>query len=159
MEEKPITNETKSPKPEESNGGAKGRKKSPLMKIALVLLIAIVAVAIYMLFANLNKSNDDNVSQQPVSNGVVAKVSITKDGFEPSTITVKKGTVVEWTSADESTSHVVAANPYPSHTDLPELVSPQLGSGAVYRFTFNETGTFKYHDDLKPTNGGTVIVN
>ena len=88
----------------------------------------------------------------------IHKVLITATGFDPATLTVPVNSVVEWDSNDATTTHVVAADPYPSHSELPGLVSGQLGKGAKYQYTFATAGTYTYHDDLKPTTTGTIVV-
>jgi plastocyanin len=88
----------------------------------------------------------------------IAKVSLTGSGFSPATITVKTGNIVEWTSRDELQTHQVAANPLQVHSELPSLVSNQLGQGAVYRYKFTKAGTYHYHDEVNPMLNGTVVV-
>jgi plastocyanin len=123
--------------------------------MAIVALIAAVVFAVYNHF---NPPKSHQSSTLPGS-GIVASVKVTGKDFLPGTLTIKRGTVVEWTSVDGSTTHIIAANPYPSHKELPGLVSPQLGQGAKYHYTFTKAGTYHYHDDLKPTVNGTIIVN
>jgi plastocyanin len=88
----------------------------------------------------------------------IAQVSITKDGFAPSTVTIKAGNIVEWTSSDDAGTHIVAANPLKVHSELPSLLSTQLGQGAIYRYKFTKAGTYHYHDEVNPQLNGTVIV-
>ena len=87
----------------------------------------------------------------------VAEVLIRNFAFEPATLTVPAGTTVIWTNED-SAPHLVASDPHPAHTDLPELVSETLSQGDAYRFTFKKTGTYGYHCHLHPTMKGTIVV-
>lgn len=85
-------------------------------------------------------------------------VLISEDGFEPSTLTIQKGTAVIWRN-DDTESHRVAANPFPTHSDLPELDSGNnIPPGGDYSFTFDKSGTFNYHDELAPHNNATIVV-
>lgn len=149
---KPTTEPISAKQPSSNN---KAPSKGMKLIVAVIVLV-IAGLAIYSLVKIFTK--DDTTSNQTNTTVQVAKVSITDKGFVPATLTIKAGTTVEWVSTDSKTTHVVAANPYPSHSDLPELVSPQLGNGATYRFTFKEVGTYKYHDDLKPTTNAVIVV-
>jgi plastocyanin len=87
-----------------------------------------------------------------------ALVEISKDGFVPATISVKKGQVVVWTNNDQK-PHQVATDPYPSNDTVAGLLSDPLTTGDSFSFTFDQTGTFTYHDNLNPLKlKGTIVV-
>jgi plastocyanin len=108
------------------------------------------------------------------------EVSVTRQGFVPAVITIKKGATVVWVNNDDDDYHSIASNPYPSNSDLPQLHSVELNvsdkyvnsshehhsdSSKVesnktnaYSFAFNRTGTFGYHDGIHPELNGSVIV-
>ncbi len=96
---------------------------------------------------------------QPASTPPTAtnQVNISGFAFVPQTITIKKGDTVTWTNED-STPHIVASNPHPTHTDLPGLVSPTLQKGQSYSFKFDRSGSWGYHCHIHPSMTGTVIV-
>jgi plastocyanin len=124
-------------------------------------LIFLVAAAIISLSAGALVYRNDKSVQAPViasDTPSIAMVEVTPEGFMPAVLTVSKGTVVEWQSTDETTTHLVASDPFPKDNGLAGLKSSQLGNGAVYRFAFANAGTYHYHDDLNPTTSGTVIV-
>lgn len=88
----------------------------------------------------------------------VAVVQITPQGFSPQSLSVAPGTKVVWVNTD-SRPHLVAADPYPTHAELPALVAPRaLGQRETYSFIFTKPRTVHYHDDLNPTLGGVIIV-
>jgi plastocyanin len=128
------------------------RKRFVALLFALVLVGA--AVVITMLISG--KKPSETVISTPAPKLVT--VQVTKDGFVPASITIEKGSVVEWSSKDSTTSHIIEANPFPTGKDLPDLKSGQMGSGATYRFKFTQAGSFGYHDQLNPTTSGTVVV-
>jgi plastocyanin len=79
-------------------------------------------------------------------------VSIAQTGFRPQTINIAAGQTVKWTNNDSSgASHQVVA-------DDGSFTSPTLKQGATYSRTFEDAGTFKYHDGLRPAFTGTVAV-
>lgn len=71
--------------------------------------------------------------------------------FDPSTVTVKKGTIVVWTNEDSS-SHTVISD------SGNELNSPIIQIGKNYSHTFNTVGTFNYHCSIHSSITGTVVV-
>lgn len=85
-------------------------------------------------------------------------VTITSAGFSPKNITIKAGETVVWKNQD-SLMHTVNSSPHPSHTDYPPLNSVgQISAGEEKSFTFEKTGTYKYHDHLNPSLVGSVTV-
>lgn len=97
----------------------------------------------------------------PVGAGVSLKadVAITAGGtFSPAVVTVKKGSTVTWTN-DGDAQVWIASNPHPTHTDYPGFDSKAaIDPGNTYSFTFNNVGSWGYHNHLNPTVQGTVIV-
>jgi plastocyanin len=85
------------------------------------------------------------------SSSSVQAVSITANGFVPATVTVKKGTTVQWTnngSAAFTVTGTTAGGPS----------SPVLFANGTYSYTFNTVGTFPYISLLQGNMGGTVVV-
>ena len=126
--------------------------------LAFSLIIAFVVIVVALvgfLYFNKQKSTGSKTTTQPVT---VAAVSITKDGFVPATIQIKKGSQVTWTNNDTN-PHQVVTDPHPTHTNLKGLNSDSLGQGESFTFTFEKSGTFTYHDEMNPLNiKGAVIV-
>ena len=88
--------------------------------------------------------------------GPAGSVSITKNGFDPSNITVYQGTTVTWANGDgtiyETFSHRVVGQDG-------SFSSMDLGYGDTYSYTFNDPGTFVYQSggDSSVTGSITVI--
>lgn len=126
--------------------------KNNLLKFGIPAFVLLIIASIVLVLTRNSPPPPKTVSP------VQAVVRISEDGFEPSTIRVKKGTVLVWKN-DDTEAHRVAANPFPTHTDLPALDSKQnIAPGADYSFVFSDSGEFHYHDELAPKNNGTVIV-
>lgn len=89
---------------------------------------------------------------------VESLVLIQNGKFNPETLTVKKGTEVTWVNKDTDPCWV-ASDPHPIHNGYPGF---DAGKGIIqdetYKFTFQKTGTFGYHDHLNITNTGKIIV-
>ena len=93
-------------------------------------------------------------------------VKITSSGFEPKTLTVKAGTTVTFVNED-SNKHWPASAMHPTHAVYPESggcigskfdACKGLAQGESFSFTFNEKGSWKYHDHLNVPSTGTIAV-
>lgn len=108
-------------------------------------------------------------SEEPVGS---ATVVYTGSGFSPSTITVKVGTRV--TFQNQSSGSVWPASAiHPTHTVYPGSSISLCGTasaasifdacgavapGGSWSFTFNEVGTWRYHNHLQAAQTGTIVV-
>lgn len=128
---------------------SKTKRKQRIYALFIALVLIVLAAAIFKV------TSDDKPNQSAVAR--IAVVRITDDGFEPSTLSVKQGTRIIWTNAD-SGLHQIAANPYPKGTDLKGLKSEILNNAQTYTYTADTVGSFGYHDQLKPTINGTLVV-
>lgn len=80
-------------------------------------------------------------------------ITIKNFAFDPSTLTVKTGTVVTWINQD-ATPHTIF-----SDTGSPAAFSSApFSTGASYTFTFTQPGTYTYHCSIHPSMKGTIIV-
>jgi len=79
-------------------------------------------------------------------------ITVQSNSFEPALVTVPKNSLVTWTNKDTA-EHQIA-----SDGDLAELKSGILDQDNAYMFTFEKTGTWKYHCELHPEIKGTIIV-
>jgi len=97
-----------------------------------------------------------------------ALVTYTDSGFEPAVVTIKKGETVRF--VDQSTNGMwVGSAKHPTHAEYPQKSDTDcLGSsfdtcrvllpGEFWEFTFDEVGTWKYHNHVYPSHTGTVVV-
>lgn len=87
-----------------------------------------------------------------------SSVTYADSGFSPKMITVKVGTAVTFTNQSAG-SMWVASDLHPTHQLLPgfdELKA--VVTGGSYQYTFVKVGTWTYHNHMKPSDTGTVIV-
>lgn len=108
------------------------------------------------------KEEDD--TSPPIPEGEV--IQITSSGFSPSSLTVTKGTTVTFITMDEG-SYWPASASHPSHTVYPTTggcigstfdACKKLAQGETFEFTFDEVGSWNYHDHSNPSLFGTIIV-
>lgn len=135
--------------------------------LAIVVVVIVIAGGAWALFgrSSNDKTTGSTTSTSNTSNAAPASsaksstnatatnsVSIENFAFMPADITIKKGTMVTWTNND-STAHTVSKDNADTGPD-----SSTLTPGAVYRFTYNQVGTFKYHCKLHSDMTGSVTV-
>jgi plastocyanin len=85
-------------------------------------------------------------------------VSMTRNGFEPSSLTIKSGDTVTFVNNDTRTRQP-ASDPHPSHSGLAGFDAEDgVPPGGQYQFTFTRTGIFGFHDHLFSSLKGTVTV-
>ena len=123
--------------------------KSIIIGIVLVLALAAIYFLIYgNPYSNnySNRSTNNNSTAQ--SNTGANTVSILNFAFNPSTLTVSKGTTVTWTNED-SAEHEIKSDTFGSSL---------LSKGATFSHTFDQTGTFNYSCAIHTTMQGKIIV-
>jgi len=101
-----------------------------------------------------------------------ATIHATEAGFEPATVTVKKGGKVTWVNDADAPSWPASAK-HPTHTVYPGSGITQCGTdqqagifdackglaqGESFAFAFNEVGKWFFHDHLNPSHFGSVTV-
>jgi plastocyanin len=94
------------------------------------------------------------------------------NGFSPSSVTVAKGGTVTWVVSQGADEMWVASAPHPAHTGYDGTSKSQhcaagyagaapfdqCSAGTTYSFTFNQSGTWGYHNHGNSSDYGTVIV-
>ena len=118
--------------------------------IALVVLIELVPLILKNKVSTTPQTNE-------IQNGIV-QVVLTDRGFEPNEIKIQKGTTVEFATTRDQ-PFWPASNTHPVHTDLPAFDPRQeIDAHKTWSFTFNEAGTFGFHDHLRAYFVGTIYV-
>ena len=85
-------------------------------------------------------------------------IEMTQEGFIPSVVTVKKGTIVLFLNKD-SKGHWPASAVHPTHQCYPGFDSLKaVGIGESYSFTANMVKACGFHDHLNPTMRGSLTV-
>jgi plastocyanin len=79
-----------------------------------------------------------------------AAIGIDNFTFNPQQLTVKTGTIVNWTNKDDIPHAIAAVNR--------EFKSKALDTGDAYSFTFTTPGTYAYFCSLHPHMTGTIVV-
>lgn len=97
-------------------------------------------------------------------------IEMTSEGFLPENITLREGDSVKWVVVGP-TRHWPASDPHPLHDGYPQKTGMCRFAGSsdfnacralnrdeYWTFTFNQSGTWGYHDHLNPSWKGVVNV-
>ncbi|MEK6958717.1 MAG: cupredoxin family copper-binding protein [archaeon] len=93
-----------------------------------------------------NPSQDDEFTS--ILDQTIVDVEIKDFAFSPSKIIVAKGTTIAWTNKDAAT-HKIMVN---------DFLSGNLNQGTVFKYVFDDVGTYEYYCTLHPSMKGTIIV-
>ncbi len=104
-------------------------KKIALLTVALVSLLVFLAAGI-------------------AQGSGSKKVDIVNFAFKPATLTVAKGTKVEFENESNRTHTATGA----------AFDSKRLGPGKQFAVRFNQKGTFRYHCKIHPDMKGKIVV-
>lgn len=114
---------------------------------------------------------DVGASVDIISSPMLATITLSSSGFSPASITIAKGGTITWTNQSGSPMWVASAM-HPTHvvydnTDLEKHCAAgytgptpfdQCKPGTTYSFTFNEVGTWGYHNHSNASQFGKIIV-
>jgi plastocyanin len=143
-------------------GGAGGSKKRLVVAGIVVLVLITAAVTATMLWHNDNKNYSAKKSTGTAGSELPSgQVNVTDKGFTPSTLKIKVGQSVTWVNLSGQ-AHRITEDPYTAATAPHGLDSQEpIANGESYTYTFDEAGTYTYHDHLNPTDNtfhGTIEV-
>lgn len=132
------------------------------MKKSLIVSIIVAVISIVIIVAGCTSSTNPTTTSTDNSVGATAAktdransnaVSVNIDNFayQPSELTVKKGTTVTWINSD-SVIHTVTS------TNGRFTSSGDLGKDASHQAQFNAAGTYDYYCIPHPFMKGKIIV-
>lgn len=150
-------------------------------KIFITFLVLIIVLGGYFFLGSKNVqapteetsqtlNTEVNDTDTTINEDIIITYSST--GYSPNTVTVKVGTTVTWKNTS-SMSMWPASAMHPSHSvysgttlsaHCPDTdgtafdACTEIPSGNSWSFTFDKQGTWKYHDHLKASYFGTVVV-
>ncbi len=149
-----------------------GREGIIWISIGLVIVLMVIALIGLMGGFNGNTVNDNSNGNDNSGNSGGNVIEITSDGFSPSTLEINKGETVTFINKD-SREHWPASAMHPTHRAYPGSDREKCGTseqnnifdacrdlkaGESYSFTFNEVGSWNYHDHLNTGMFGKIIV-
>ena len=160
--------------------------KRSLLIILIIVLIALVLGLFFFLgkypIGN-NKYNSGSNNQNSIVNTSLVNsppapstpkiytIKITSSGFSPKSLTINQGDTVTFVN-DDLISHWPASAMHPTHTVYPGSDIRKCGTSEgenifdackglskeeSFTFTFNEQGSWGYHDHFNPSLTGRII--
>ncbi len=148
-------------------------------RLAAGVVLIVVILAGLWLFNTVSKHpiNTAGVVNNPDETGGTATITanvieMTANGFTPQTLEISKGDTVTWINKDIG-PHWPASAFHPTHTVYPGSSIEKCGTseqagifdacqgilpGENWSFTFNEIGSWGYHDHLDANLFGKVVV-
>ncbi len=136
-------------------------------KYVLIGAVVVLIVGVFISYAVLGNNKDELTSKKgseesflvmPDDENIVATIVYDGTRFSPASVEIKKGETVLFLNKS-SVNMWVASNPHPAHTILSSF-DQFVGSkpGTTYQYTFDEIGTWRYHDHINPNKGGMIVV-
>lgn len=120
-------------------------KKYRAYAICLLGILAILGT----LFLLLNFLNDKVY---------IHSVVLKSNGFEPSTLTIKKNDIVRFTTA-RTFPFWPASDKHPSHSEYPDFDPRKpILQNETWEFKFEKVGTWAYHDHTNSSLRGVIYV-
>ena len=106
-------------------------------------------------------TTEESAAEGTQSTEGTTQITYTDDGFSPASTTVASGDTITWKN-DSSETVQVGSNTHPTHTINQETTGGEftiaLAPGESKTVTVTKTGSWGYHDHLKPSIVGTVVV-
>ncbi len=144
---------------------------------AVIVVLVILLVGYFAFFSNTSNSGENSNVETPSQKEVSSTqnehvVEITTQGFVPKILEIKKGDKVTFVNALVTKARP-ASDFHPTHTNYPGSSITKcgtskesetfdscrdLGKEETYSFTFNEIGSWTYHNHLQPSKDGRIIV-
>jgi len=129
--------------------------KASLGLATLVLVTAVTALAPFAAMGGRRShasASQATSSQNPAAK--IATIEIREFKFEPASLTVHSGDIVEWKN-DDVVPHTATAD---DHDQEPVFDSGKIQTGAAWRHVAPEKGTYNYICTLHPNMHGKLIV-
>lgn len=152
------------------------------MKIAVIILaLLVLGIGAYVVLGgqpepapaptpNIIVNNPPEDGDTQLADSEVITVDYTDQGFAPRTLTVKVGDTVRFVN-QSSHDMWVGVDEHPSHTQYDNTSRDEhcpdgsafdqcarSGPGTSWDFTFAKAGTFGYHNHVRASDTGTIVV-
>src|SRR3989338_4612128 len=142
------------------------------------VIIGVIVVALLVVTGFVVKSNKatnappaptmnitSQITSEPTSQATASSqttqeqntITLDSSGFSPKSLTIKAGDKVTWVNKSGADASI-NSSPHPTHTDYPPLNLDAFSDGRSLSLTFEKSGAYGYHNHLKPSQLGTIVV-
>jgi plastocyanin len=150
-------------------------------KIILGIVVIILAGGIWWFFFSTNSTKTENLAAKSTSDTSSSTssantssgaddseksqdantITYTDSGYNPQSLTINSGETITWVNDSSATAQIGSDN-HPSHNNNRELTGNEfvieLAPGESAKVQLTKTGEWGYHNHLKPSVTGTIIV-
>ena len=144
------------------------------MKVVLPILISLIVLLALAGCAQTQQQVGDNTtnSNNGATGGTEYAIEYTSEGYAPNKLTIKQGDTVKWVNKSAVEMWPASAK-HPTHEVYPSSSITKCGTSeeagildackgipadGSFSFTFDEVGSWFYHDHLDSKKFGQVIV-
>lgn len=125
--------------------------KKLILSLGGVGIVIIIAAFAYLAFSS-HKATGSNPGTP------AATITRTDNGFQPDTITIKKGDTVLFNSTAKN-FYWPASDIHPTHGIYPEFDPKRpIAPDETWSFKFDRVGTWRFHDHLQANITGAITV-
>jgi plastocyanin len=129
--------------------------RSTIVVAGVALLTAIAGIAALLFHMQLTESPSAIMDMREAKE---VSVTLTDEGFKPSQIRIRTGTSVTFSTTRDS-QFWPASNVHPSHDIYPAFDPGRpLSPDESWSFTFNDTGSWGFHDHVRSYFTGSIYV-
>jgi len=141
-----------------------------MRKITIFIIAVLLILLAVFVFSKKSEPNGAGMPTEEMdSNSVVQPekiITYNNDGFSPKSLEINKGDIVNFIN-NSPNPFWPAASFHPTHANYPVGggcigsafdACKDIAPGGSWQFTFDIEGTYGYHDHLKASNFGTIVV-
>ena len=131
--------------------------KKYLIRIGVLVVIIIIGRVVLNSYNHTNHSSNKTAVNQRAPLPKEVTITLTKNGFSPSQVTIKVDSAARWVNKSGSQETVNSDN-YPTNQLHKELNFGIFSNNSSVVHTFTKSGTYGYHNQLNPKQHGEIIV-
>lgn len=130
--------------------------QKPLVLIAVVFVVIVLAAGIGYAISQKNGKNDAANSKKPASQET--SIRLLGKTANPDIVTVKAGSYVQFNSADGGKHNIALEHAAVQHNDDKEYHSGDFEKDEAWRVQFKKDGTYTFRDEFNPEVKIRVVV-
>lgn len=131
--------------------------KKYFISVGVLIVIIIIGIVVWKVHKHTNAHTNKTTVYQRAPLPKEVTVTLTKNGFTPSQVTIKIGSAVRWKN-QSGTQQTVNSDNYPTNQLHRELNFGVFSNGSSVVYTFTKPGIYGYHNQFHQEQEGKIIV-
>jgi len=131
--------------------------KKYLFGIVILIIVILLGFIIWKGKTNTHQTSNKTPKNQRAPLPKEVTITLTKNGFSPTQVTINVGSAVRWKNESGSQQTVNSDN-YPTNQLHRELNFGVFNNNSSVVYIFSQPGMYGYHNQLNPKQKGKVIV-